>query len=325
MIISRTPLRISFVGGGSDLAGYYRNHGGRVISMAINKYVYVSVNKSFSNTVRVAYSTVEEHENFELVNHPLVRNSAALIGLKTGLEITSTADIPAKGTGLGSSSSYTVGLINALSNYSGTARTKAELAEFACKVEIEMCQEPIGKQDQYAASFGGLNIFDFQTNGAVKRTQLKIDPFNLNLFLNSILIFYTGITRSAASVLLEQSADTQRGSKDTALHEMVELVVPFAEALASGDINECGRILDANWQLKKGLSNKISNHIIDELYEVATSAGAVGGKLLGAGAGGFMLFLAPQHKHREIVRQLKGLQQQFWSIDYAGSTIIHQS
>jgi D-glycero-alpha-D-manno-heptose-7-phosphate kinase len=325
MIISRTPLRVSFIGGGSDLPAYYRNYGGRVVSMAVNKYVYVSVNKSFSNNVRVAYSTVEEHDTFCKVNHPLVRNSARLLGFQTGLEITSTADIPAKGTGLGSSSAYTVGLLNALSNYRGIGRSKSELAEFACQVEIEMCQEPIGKQDQYAASFGGLNIFSFEAGGSVKQDALDIDPFNMNEFLKSVLVFYTGITRSAASVLGDQVGNTQSGSKDHILREMVELVSPFAEALISGDIDQCGQILDANWKLKKELSNKISNDIIDEIYDEAIAAGAVGGKLLGAGAGGFMMFIAPPSKHRSIANRLKKLKQQFWDIDRTGTSIIHQS
>ena len=325
MIITRTPLRVSFVGGGSDLPSYYKSHGGCVISMAINKYVYVSLNKSFSNSVRVAYSVVEERNSFDEVNHPLVRNCTRLLNVVDGLEITSTADIPAKGTGLGSSSSYTVGLLHALSNYQGSGFSKAELAELACKIEIEMCDEPIGKQDQYAASFGGINIFEFQRDGTVDRQAIEITPFDQNAFLNSMMIFYTGLTRSASSILSDQTANTLSGSKDTTLREMVGLVRPFAASLSGGDVYQCGKILDENWKLKKSLSNKISNDFIDEVYDEAIAAGAFGGKLLGAGAGGFMMFLAPQSKHRSIAMRLSKLKQQYWGLDIFGTSIIHHS
>lgn len=325
MIITRTPLRVSFVGGGSDLPSYYMNHGGSVISMAINKYVYVSVNKSFSDSVRVAYSVVEECNSFEEVNHPLVRNCARLLCLTDGLEITSTADIPAKGTGLGSSSSYTVGLLHALSTYQGSGSSKAELAELACKTEIELCGEPIGKQDQYAASFGGINIFNFQQDGKVDREVVDVAPFDLNEFMNSMLIFYTGITRSASNILRDQTASTLSGSKDSILGEMVALVRPFSASLSSGDVYQCGKILDANWQLKKSLSKKITSDFINEVYDEAIAAGAIGGKLLGAGAGGFMMFLAPPSKHRSIAMRLGKLKQQYWGVDLLGTSVIHQS
>lgn len=325
MIISRTPLRVSFVGGGSDLPSYYLEHGGRVISMAINKYVYVGVNKSFSDSVRVAYSKVEECQNFENVQHPLVRNCAKLLELETGLEITSTADIPARGTGLGSSSSFTVGLLNALSAYRGKLVPKEDLAESACKVEITMCGEPIGKQDQFAAALGNVNIFNFNTDNSVDNQRVEVSPFNENLFLGSMLVFYTGVTRSASSVLADQNANTASGAKLRDLKRMVELVEPFSNAMSEGDIKQCGEILDLNWNLKKNLSKFVSNPFIDEIYEEAMSAGALGGKLLGAGAGGFMLFLAPQSEHHAIAQRLYKLKQQFWGLDRAGTSIIYQS
>lgn len=325
MIITRTPLRISFVGGGSDLPSYYKNGVGSVISMAINKYIYVSVNKSFSNSVRVAYSIVEECANFQEVRHPLVRNSAKRLNIFDGLEVTSTADIPAKGTGLGSSSAFTVGLLNALNTYKAAVHSKTELAKLACEVEIDMCHEPIGKQDQYAAAFGGINVFSFYKNGNVTRKTIEPNPFNLKQFLDSILIYYTGLTRRAESVLDDQNTKTLNGDNDAILSQMVDLVEPFTASLVSGDVRQCGEILDANWQLKKGLSNKISNDLIDEIYLEAISAGACGGKLLGAGAGGFLLFLAPPEKHRSISERLGKLQQHFWNIDTLGTTVIHHS
>ncbi len=325
MIISRTPLRVSFVGGGSDLPSYYLENGGSVISMAINKYVFVSVNKSFSQSVRVAYSKVEECQNFEKVQHPLVRNCAKLLELETGLEITSTADIPAKGTGLGSSSSFTVGLLNALSAYKGQLVPKEELAEIACEVEITMCGEPIGKQDQFAAALGNVNILNFNTDNSVNAERVDLSPFIEHLFLGSMLIFYTGVTRSSSSVLAEQKANTSSGKKSKDLKRMVELVEPFKNALLEGDIKQCGEILDLNWNLKKNLSKFVSNPFIDEIYQEAMSAGALGGKLLGAGAGGFMLFLAPQSEHYAIAQRLCKLKQQFWGLDRTGTSIIHQS
>ena len=325
MIISRTPLRVSFVGGGSDLPSYYSKNHGRVLSMAINKYVYVSVNKSVSENVRVAYSKVEECREFAQVAHPLVRNSAELLGVTGGYEITSTADIPGTGTGLGSSSSFTVGLLNALNTYRGQVLTKEKLANLACHVEINMCDEPIGKQDQYAAAMGGMNTFEFFSDQSVKTQKLEIDQLYEHLFLSSILVFYTGTTRSAASILREQNADTLAGKKDKILSQMAELVEPFGVALRDGDFSSCGQLLDLNWQLKRQLSSNISNSNIDEIYNEGLAAGALGGKLLGAGAGGFILFIAPQSKHTEIARRLNKLTQQFWSIDKTGSSIIYKS
>ena len=325
MIICRTPLRVSFVGGGSDLPSYYNKNHGSVLSMAINKYVYVSVNKSFSNKVRVAYSKVEECSEFAQVSHPLVRNSAKLLGVLSGYELTSTADIPGAGTGLGSSSSFTVGLLNALNTYRGQVLTKEELANLACQVEIDMCGEPIGKQDQYAAAMGGLNTFKFFSDQSVETQKLEMDPFYERLLLSSMLVFYTGTTRSAASVLKEQNTDTLAGKKDKILSKMVELVQTFSDALRDGDIDSCGKILDLNWDLKKRLSSNITNSNVNEIYNEGMAAGALGGKLLGAGAGGFMLFIAPQSRHIDIKRRLKKLTQQFWSIDKTGTSIIYQS
>ena len=324
MIVSRTPLRISFVGGGSDLPSYYRNNIGSVISMAIDRYVYVSVNKSFSDSVRVAYSRVEECAKFTDVQHPLVRNAAKLLGLKSSLEITSTADIPSQGSGLGSSSSYTVGLLNALSTNQGVIRRKEELAELACTIELEMCGEPIGKQDQFAAALGGLNVFKFLSDNSVEQIEVNLPTFKETQFLNSMLIFYTGKTRRASNVLKEQNLNTLSGKIDTNLSEMVKLVDSFSRALENGDTQACGEILGYNWELKKSLSQKITNQYIDEIYDEAMVAGAWGGKLLGAGAGGFLLFLAPPSKHLAIVERLHKLKQQFWKIDHSGSAIIYQ-
>lgn len=325
MIISRTPFRVSFVGGGSDLPSYYSRLPGKVISMAINRYVYVSVNKSFSDTVRVAYSKVEECKNFSEIEHPIVRNIANFMNLDTGVEITSTADIPAKGSGLGSSSSFTVGLLNAITNYLGMPISKDELAQSACQVEISLCKEPIGKQDQYAAAFGGFNEFKFNTDGSVERKKLEILPFAENHFINSLMFFYTGLTRQASSILGDQNKATLMRANDLVLSKMVDLVPEFGKAMQAANIELCGEILNENWVLKKQLSDGITNLTINDIYNEAMSAGALGGKLLGAGAGGFMLFIAPREKHFAIKNSLCKLQQKFWNVERTGTTIIHQS
>ena len=325
MIVSRTPLRISFVGGGSDLPSFFSRNIGQVFSMTVDKYVYVSVNKSFSNSVRLAYSKVEECRNFSEVEHPIVRHSAELLGLKAGVEITSTADIPSNGSGLGSSSSFTVGLLNALSTYIGGTRSKEKLANLACQVEIELCKEPIGKQDQYAASYGGFNKFDFLPNGNVLRKSVNIPEFAKSDLLSSMMIFYTGTTRRASSILKGQNTSTENKKNDKILIEMVNLVNQFEQAVLNGEIRICGEILAENWKLKKQLSTGISNLVLDQVYEEAVSAGALGGKLLGAGAGGFMLFIAPREKHKNIAKRLSGLEQKFWNLDKYGTTIIYQS
>lgn len=325
MIISRTPLRISFVGGGSDLPSHYREHGGSVFSVAVNRYVYVSVNKSFSEAVRVAYSKVEECDKFCLVEHPLVRNTAKLVGISTGVEITSTADIPAKGTGLGSSSSYTVGLLNALNHYNGDPKAKVDLAQDACKIEIEMCGEPIGKQDQYAAAFGGFNTFKFMKNDQVIRVREEVPQVSEKMLISSLMIFYTGQTRKASTVLAQQSKNNQIGKNSFILEKMVNLVPEFSRNLRNFDIQNCGEILAENWNLKKLLSADISNNQIDEIYNEAIAGGALGGKLLGAGAGGFMMFIAPPNRHLEIAERLSKLKQHFWNVDHFGSKITYQS
>lgn len=325
MIISRTPLRVSFIGGGSDLPSYYLNYGGRVVSMAINRYVYVSVNKSFGTAVRVAYSKVENKPSFADLDHPLVRNSAKLLRLENGLEISSTADIPANGTGLGSSSSFTVGLLNALSTYKRDIRAKEELAKLACEVEIDLCNEPIGKQDQYAAALGGFNSIEFNKDETVSYKRIDFEPFVEEQFLKSVLIFYTGVTRTASSVLSDQRKNILTGTKDNILSKMVSLTQPFIDAINAGDILSCGNILEENWVLKKSLSAHITNPSIDDIYLEARAAGAIGGKLLGAGAGGFVLFIAPQEKHCEITKRLSKLKQQFWGIDRTGTAIIYQN
>jgi D-glycero-alpha-D-manno-heptose-7-phosphate kinase len=306
MIISRTPLRMSFVGGGSDLPNFYRRHGGAVLSTAIDKYIYVSVNRHFNGGIRVAYSRTEEVEQLEEVEHPLVRTTMELLGLQGGVEITTTADIPSRGTGLGSSSTFTVGLVQVLSAYLGRHVSAAELGRMSCEIEIDRCGEPIGKQDQYAAAYGGLNLIEFNPDDSVNVMPLILPKQSLKTLEERILVFYTGITRSASGILAEQSASVaDDATKQAMLKRMVALTYQLRDELHQGRLDSMGGILDENWSLKKGLAAGISNGAIDDWYIAAKSAGALGGKLLGAGAGGFLMFYAPVERHEAIAREIK--------------------
>ena len=324
MIITRTPLRMSFVGGGSDISDFYRQHGGAVLSSTIDQYVYINVHKSFSGQVRLAYSKVEEEENFSRIEHPLVRGAAMLTGIKDGLEITSIADIPSKGSGLGSSSSFAVGLLHALTAYNGSDISKRLLAEQACKLEIELCEQPIGKQDQFAASFGGFNIIKFAKNDKVTVEKLSVTDEARFTLHQHMMVFYTGKTRSASLILADQKRAMAKDKTVSKMLEMVELVPTFKECLLNCDAKGSGELLDINWQLKKSLSGSISSSGIDEVYEIARKAGAYGGKLLGAGGSGFLLFLVPPAKQHSVSLALAKLQRVYWNFDTVGSTIIYR-
>ena len=325
MIITRTPLRMSFVGGGSDIESYYSQNGGCVVSTTIDRYIYLNVHSSFNKRVRVAYSKVEEVNKFSELEHPLVREVAKYLEIDTGLEITSIADIPAHGTGLGSSSSFTVGLIQALAEQTSQNFTTKELAEIACNIEIIKCSEPIGKQDQYAAAFGGFNTFKFNADGSVNVTPILLGDHERHKLRSWMMVFYTGGTRSASKILGEQTQNSAKSSHRRALDKMVQLVDPFCDALLSADILNAGRLLNENWNLKRTLASGVTNNEIDEIYATALKHGAIGGKLLGAGAGGFMLFLAPPERHKEISTALQKLKQVYWNFDLFGSTVIMQT
>ena len=323
MIISRTPLRISFFGGGSDLPAFYRQHGGAVLSTTIDKSVYVTVSRKFDDAVRVSYSRTEEVARAAQVEHPLVREALGMLGIEGGIEITSVADIPARGTGLGSSSAFTVGLLNALHAYRGRHAPAGQLAEEACLIELERCGEPIGKQDQYAAAFGGLNLIRFQSDERVEVTKVICPPDALAELKGRLLFFYTGTTRSASALLAEQ---TVRVATDRDVSRATRDLACFAEAafksLGAGDIGPLGRMLDQSWRLKRALSHGVSNSLVDAAYDAALGAGAEGGKLLGAGGGGFLMFLAPPARHDRIRAVLSQLRETPLAFSSAGSKII---
>ena len=323
MIISRTPLRVSFFGGGSDLPAYYLRHGGAVLSTTIDKSVYVTVSRKFDDAVRVSYSRTEEVARAADVQHPLVREALALLGIDGGIEITSVADIPARGTGLGSSSAFTVGLLNALHAYQGRHAAAARLAEEGCVVEIERCGEPIGRQDQYAAAFGGFNLIRFEPDGAVQVTKLVCPTETTAELQRRLLFFYTGVTRSASGLLAEQSANVGRaGAAESATRELACLAGEAFEALCASNLQPIGRMLDAGWRLKRGLAAGVSTGLVDEAYAAALAAGAEGGKLLGAGGGGFLMFLAAPDRHDAIRTALGSLRETPFRFAGQGSKII---
>jgi D-glycero-alpha-D-manno-heptose-7-phosphate kinase len=323
VIISRTPLRMSFVGGGSDLPAFYRRYGGAVVSTAINKYVYVNINKKFDGGIRIAYSRTEEVDSVEKIEHRLVRATFEMLGLAGGVEITTIADIPSRGTGLGSSSSFTVGLINVASAYMSRYVSPDELGALSCEVEIERCGEPIGKQDQYAAAHGGFNLIQFNPDDSVAVTPIIMPSEKRAELEENTLVFYTGITRSASAILQSQSdAIVGNATAQAAQRRMVQLAFDLTNELRRGNLDSFGEILEENWQLKKSLASGISTGEIDSWYDAAKAAGARGGKILGAGSGGFMIFYAPRERHQAIEQALAMLRRVDFSFDPLGSRIV---
>ena len=323
MIISRTPLRMSFVGGGSDLPGFYRRHGGAVLSTTIDKYVYITVNRKFDSGIRVAYSKTEEVESVDRIEHPIVRAAMRLLGLKGGIEITTIADIPSRGTGLGSSSSFAVGLINVLAAYQSRHMSSDELGSTSCRVEIDICKEPIGKQDSYAAAFGGLNLIEFRPDDSVLVSPILLRPEVRDRLQRRILMLYTGITRSATGILAEQAANTA-ADRDTqrSLLRMVELARLLRDDLQGGSLDSFGAILHENWMLKRGLASAVTTDEIDSWYATARAKGALGGKILGAGAGGFLMLYAEEDRHAAIKQALAPLRPIDFEFEPLGSRIL---
>jgi len=323
MIISRTPLRMSFVGGGSDLPSFYRKFGGAVVSTAIDKFVYLTLNPKFDHRIRVSYSRTEEADTVAEIQHPLVREAMTLLNCPGGLEITSIADIPSKGSGLGSSSAFTVGLLHALHAYEGRGTSAAQLAEEACKIELERCGEPIGKQDQYAAAFGGFNFIEFHPDDSVSVEPIACEAKTREALQENILVFYTGISRSASAILKnQQEAVASSAAKQQVLRRMVQLARDLKAALQGNSTAGFGEMLHEGWELKRSITSEISSGEIDAWYAAARKAGATGGKLLGAGSGGFLMFHAPREKHEAIAAALKDLRRIPTQFEAEGSQII---
>jgi D-glycero-alpha-D-manno-heptose-7-phosphate kinase len=323
MIISRTPFRISFVGGGSDMETFYSKFQGAVLSSSIDKYMYISSHRYFhKDQIQVKYSRTETVQNINDLQHPLLREALRLTGINGGIEISSIADIPS-GTGMGSSSAFTVGLLHNLYAINRQYVSHEKLAGEACKIEIDILKEPIGKQDQYAAAFGGLNIIYFNKDGSVKVEPLYISNEVYQQLQENLIMFYVGNQRKASDILSEQKQNASQDDKFNALKQMVGYVFELRDVLYSGRLNDFGKLLHENWILKQKLASKISNPEIDEIYNTGLSCGATGGKLLGAGGGGFMLFYCEKSKQEKLKSTLK----KFDSIDFKferdGSKIIY--
>jgi len=324
MIISRTPLRVSFVGGGSDLPAFYTQEPGAVVSTGINKYIYIDVNRKFDHKIRASYSQTEIVDTVDELKHELIREAMKLTGVTTGVEITSISDVHSYGTGLGSSSTYTVGLLNALYAYCGRHVGAERLAREASQIEIELCGKPIGKQDQYIAGFGGLQYIQFNPDGSVFTDPILCKPETKRTLESRLLMLYTGITRSADNILSEQKSNTtsDSGKRDT-LRQMTQMARDLRVVLGDNDLDAFGEILHEAWMLKRGMASGISSGQIDDWYDRARKAGALGGKILGAGGGGFLLVYAHPEHHPAIKAALPELEEMPFRFEPQGSKIIY--
>lgn len=321
MIITKTPFRVSFCGGGSDMANFYEKYGGCVLSTSINKYCYISIHPYFNeNQTLLKYSENELVDSPDQIKHRIFRQVLTDMGIH-GVEISSTADIPG-GTGLGSSSTFTVGLLNTLNCYNGKFVSKDKLAKLACEVEIEKLGNPIGKQDQYGAALGGLNFIKFNQDGSVSHEPILMEGKTYKELQKNLLMFYTGTTRSANTILAEQTKNITSEDKAKNLLKMCGLAKDMKVALENNDISSFGRILDEGWQLKKELASGIANPAIDEAYEIAMKNGALGGKLLGAGGGGFLLFYCEEEKQEQLKKAI-GLKELDFSFERDGTSVIY--
>ena len=321
MIITRTPLRISFAGGATDLPSFYRTHGGgAVTSAAIDRYVHVLVNPKFERSIRVAYSRTENVEHLEELQHGLVREAMRLTGVHGAIEVHTIADIPSEGTGLGSSSTLTVGLLNALYAYRGVLKDPAELAREACEIEIDRLGGAQGKQDDYIAAFGGVDYFEFRPDETVRVSPIPLSAVERERLSEHLSLYYTGVTRQAQELLRKQSERTTENRP--ALERMRELAAEARDAIVRGDYARLGAILDEGWGLKRGLSSGVSSETIDARYAAARAAGAWGGKITGAGGGGFLLLLHPPERSHEIARALAPMERVPVRITPEGSRIL---
>jgi D-glycero-alpha-D-manno-heptose-7-phosphate kinase len=320
MIITQTPLRVSFVGGGTDLRGFYSQEPGCVLSAAIDKYVFVIVKERFDDKIVLNYTRKEIVDEIEEVQHDLVRETMKKTGVSRGVEITTLADIPSRGTGLGSSSSITVGLLNALYAYTGEFRDAETLAQEACEIEIEILGAPIGKQDQYIAAYGNIRKIVFHPDERVDVELVKLDYSLRRRFNERLMLFYTGKTRSAATILNEQQE--QIPQRLEILRQMCQLPEEFRDCLYNGNLDDVGRILHRNWEHKKQLASGVTDGQIDELYQKALSAGALGGKITGAGGGGFLLLFCPGERQEDVRQTLSHLTELPFRFENQGSKII---
>ncbi len=324
MIITRSPLRLSLGGGGTDLPSYYQDHEGFLIAAAIDKYVYITVHQTFITDLIIKYSSLERVPSIDDIQHPIVREAFKLVGItETNLEITSMADIPS-GTGLGSSGSFTTALLKALHTYRKNLMHPSELAAQACEIEIDRLKEPIGKQDQYIASYGGITCFRFLADHSVEAAPLQLDQETLHNLEDNLLLYFTGFTRSASEILRDQDSRTKQ--KDSSmldnLHFVKQVGLESKGVLEKGDLRGFAELLHVHWEHKKSRSKGMSSSEINECYEFARRNGALGGKLVGAGGGGFLLFYTEDKTRLRRALTEAGLKEVRWRFDFQGTTVL---
>ncbi|MCL5667702.1 MAG: kinase [Candidatus Thermoplasmatota archaeon] len=322
MFISKTPLRITFVGGGTDIKDYYsKRDKGAVLSASINKFIYIVVNKKFDDKIRVSYSKTEIVDSVDRIEHPSVREALKLLQIDGGIEIVSISDIPSGGTGLGSSSTFLVGLLNALHAWKGEFASPEQLSQEAVKIEREILREPGGKQDQYMAAYGGINMLEFYPDETVVVKPVISSETVREKLQENLLLLYTGVQRGSAEIHSSQARNV--GRKSANYDKMVQITEEAFSSLSMGDYDSIGSYLHSNWRLKKELTEGISSDFIDQAYEKAIQLGATGGKLIGAGGGGFMLFYARPELHETIVREIGNMKPEQFRFEFQGSRIIH--
>lgn len=327
MIIARSPLRVSLGGGGTDLPSYYQDHGGFLVAAAIDKYVYLTLHHTFRQEIILKYSKLERAHSVDEVEHPIFREALKLAGLdQPSLELASMADIPA-GTGLGSSGSFTTALLKVLHTHGKNIISPAELADQACEIELNKLKEPIGKQDQYIAAVGGITAFTFHRDGRVEFRPCKISEETLFNLEDNLLLFFTGFSRSASAILKDQNEKSKQQNQSMLdnLHFTKELGYQSLDALESDNLEEFARLMDVHWQRKKARSSGMSNPTINEWYDHAMANGALGGKLIGAGGGGFLMFYAEDKKRLRHAMREQGLQEVRFRFDFEGSKVVVQN
>ena len=320
MIIVQTPLRISLFGGGTDFPSFFMEEGGCVLSSAIDKYIFVTIKERFDNKLRIGYTQTEMVDEVDQINHELIRESLRLTGIERGIEITTMGDIPSEGSGLGSSSTVVVGALHAMYAFQGEIVAAERLAREACTIELEILKKPIGIQDQYIAAYGGLRYFDFLPSGEVKSEKIKISPDAQRVLNDNFLLFFTGITRSSSSILTEQTKKIK--DRTSELRELKKMTWQARDIIENGDFDALGDLIHQSWELKKRLAGLISNGRINEIYESARRAGAIGGKITGAGGGGFLLLYVPYAHQNKVRSALNGLQELPFRLESDGTKVI---
>ncbi|MEK7091039.1 MAG: GHMP kinase [Patescibacteria group bacterium] len=320
MIITRTPLRISFLGGGTDFPDFYKKHGGCVVTTAIDKYVYVIVKERFDKQIYVNYSIKEIVNKVGELKHELVREAMKKVGIKDGIEISFQSDVPSSGSGLGSSSTVTVGTLNALYQYIGQAVDAERLAREACEIEIKTLGKPIGVQDQYIAAYGGVRFIEFKKSGKIVAENLSLPEEVLDDLKSYMMVFFTGRTRQAGSILQEQKENIK--NKNEILRNMAQQARVARDLLVAGKIGSLGKLMDDGWKLKRQLASRITDPEIDRIYDAAKKAGATGGKISGAGGGGFLTLFVPTGKREAVRKALGGLREMPVGLSRDGSKVI---